>query len=428
MKEIIKAVFSCIIFFIPVSSFGQWTSSYLFNEYYNVIRNNTRSSICFSSGDTGYIAAGSIYTNKTYYFQSFNQGVNWSLTDSTTNFFAHDIEFKSGVGLSYGYSNDTAALEIFTQGFNDSKVLKATGYRDILQVDPVDSNNAVFMGIDNDSNYVIGVITIADFDLNMVTKSSFGKNKIDKIDFFSLTKGWYQYQNNLYYTENLGVSNQLMVSEIYDFDFYSIDSGVYIASDTWNKKLYKTFDTGKNWHFVTDLYTATNYIGAIMNTGNSVSILYDWQGTSASSTIMFVDLKNDTSTFNEIYREYFFPNWDLYYFSKDQGYFVNCYGLLIYTLNNGNYTGNLKTRYDETVITLYPNPVDDILSIAYSDDLYDRNKMITIMDLNGRIIEKLIVRRETLSSFIDVSGFSPGIYIVNTTIEDTQYISKFIKF
>lgn len=283
------------------------------------------------------------------------------------------------------------------------------------------------MGIDNDSNYVIGVITIADFELNMVTKSSFGKNKINKIDFFSLTKGWYQYQNNLYYTENLGVSKELKASGIDDFDFYSIDLGVYVASDTWNKKLYKTFDAGRNWQFETDLYTATNYIGAIMNTGNSVSILYDWESTSPSSTILFFDLKNDTGTFIRFGHEDFYPNWDLYYFSKDQGYFVNNYGMLIYTLNNGNYTGKTGTGYDKTTITLYPNPVDDILNIAYSDDLYDSNKMITIMDLNGRIIEKLIMQRETLSSFIDVSGFSPGIYIVNTTVEDTQYIRKFIK-
>ena len=67
---------------------------------------------------------------------------------------------------------------------------------------------------------------------------------------------------------------------------------------------------------------------------------------------------------------------------------------------------------------IYPNPATDILNIKTQDEL--RN--VTIYDISGKILNTRVSNNQ-----VDVSAFVKGIYIINITTENANYVQKFIK-
>ncbi|MBN2891612.1 MAG: T9SS type A sorting domain-containing protein [Bacteroidales bacterium] len=79
---------------------------------------------------------------------------------------------------------------------------------------------------------------------------------------------------------------------------------------------------------------------------------------------------------------------------------------------------------DETIISMYPNPTNDILNI----DILNSNateRTIYIYSITGQIIEK---KNETENSLkIDLSNFSQGTYIIIIQSGSYKYQQKIIK-
>ena len=83
---------------------------------------------------------------------------------------------------------------------------------------------------------------------------------------------------------------------------------------------------------------------------------------------------------------------------------------------------NNKDFEASNLISVYPNPANDILNIQ-SSIVLDGAK-VEIFDMLG----KNIYRNALLNNSIDISNFDSGIYLLNiTTDEGTTYVKKFIK-
>ena len=83
--------------------------------------------------------------------------------------------------------------------------------------------------------------------------------------------------------------------------------------------------------------------------------------------------------------------------------------------------------YNEKVLGLeiYPNPVQDILNISFKNQpVYDQFE-ITVYDMNGNMISNQT--HNQVSSQIDISKLSTGIYFVKVTSNNISQTKRIIK-
>jgi len=76
---------------------------------------------------------------------------------------------------------------------------------------------------------------------------------------------------------------------------------------------------------------------------------------------------------------------------------------------------------NNTAITLYPNPVTDLLHISYTTDKID---LINITDVVGRTI---LSKQDFVEKTIDMAGLVQGVYFLSATINGETTIHKLIK-
>lgn len=84
-------------------------------------------------------------------------------------------------------------------------------------------------------------------------------------------------------------------------------------------------------------------------------------------------------------------------------------------LSNGN---ELK----DSPIKLIPNPAFDYLLLLTNDDVTAYT--ISIRNISGQLIEEFTI---PYSQYIDVSGYSPGLYVVTATTNNKSYSHKFVR-
>lgn len=81
---------------------------------------------------------------------------------------------------------------------------------------------------------------------------------------------------------------------------------------------------------------------------------------------------------------------------------------------------NTTSILDESVVSIYPNPVSSLLNIAVDDAPIER---VTIVNVNGRIISDLVSPGTT----IDVSTLDAGTYLLSVYMEDSIVTTQFFK-
>jgi hypothetical protein len=74
-------------------------------------------------------------------------------------------------------------------------------------------------------------------------------------------------------------------------------------------------------------------------------------------------------------------------------------------------------------INIFPNPVSDNITIRSS--LSDKNKIVSICNINGIMILQLPIQQEETK--IDISGFAKGVYIIKLISNEDIFVSKFVK-
>ena len=80
-------------------------------------------------------------------------------------------------------------------------------------------------------------------------------------------------------------------------------------------------------------------------------------------------------------------------------------------------------KIEETKFRLYPNPANDQISVETSG----LNGNITICDATGKIVKTVHVSDSSTKTLIDVSSFTPGIYMVRIQSGNTVQVNQFIK-
>jgi len=87
------------------------------------------------------------------------------------------------------------------------------------------------------------------------------------------------------------------------------------------------------------------------------------------------------------------------------------------------FIGIKKEKIDTETIKIFPNPIDDILSIrAFSNELINS---IEIMDLNGKTINQHIVNAKEFE--LNISDLTSGYYLINIITNQSTHIKKIIK-
>lgn len=69
--------------------------------------------------------------------------------------------------------------------------------------------------------------------------------------------------------------------------------------------------------------------------------------------------------------------------------------------------------------TVFPNPANDFMMIQL-EELPKEDVEIQLMDISGKILESLIMRRGTKSASLDISKFNQGMYIIH--VNDNNYV------
>jgi alpha-tubulin suppressor-like RCC1 family protein len=86
---------------------------------------------------------------------------------------------------------------------------------------------------------------------------------------------------------------------------------------------------------------------------------------------------------------------------------------------------NIAAKEDLKMLTLFPNPTDEILRIDWHGFESDESIEVRIMDLFGRPVMTRTMSAD--ESAIDVTGLSPGYYIFQARQNDITQIQRFMK-
>jgi len=85
-----------------------------------------------------------------------------------------------------------------------------------------------------------------------------------------------------------------------------------------------------------------------------------------------------------------------------------------------NVQTDLADNEADELMKLYPNPADDMLTIALASESY-----VSIFNSAGSIVYS---KNRVLNETIDVHNFAPGIYLIQVNTNDNQFITKqFVK-
>ncbi len=85
-------------------------------------------------------------------------------------------------------------------------------------------------------------------------------------------------------------------------------------------------------------------------------------------------------------------------------------------------TSNRKVEEVATTISIFPNPVSDVINVV---GLTDEDSHVRIMDINGRTLRTIILSAN--NSTINVADLSAGLYIFSVERKDSVESLKFVK-
>ncbi len=86
-------------------------------------------------------------------------------------------------------------------------------------------------------------------------------------------------------------------------------------------------------------------------------------------------------------------------------------------------TSIISENFDQTKLKIYPVPAKDELNIEY--DLSSENmQYLTICDMNGRMMNRIILSPESNKTTLDVSQYPTGTYIYSCNAESGKFIVK----
>lgn len=244
-----------------------------------------------------------------------------------------------------------------------------------------------------------------------------------------------------------------------DCDFVSQDIG-YLSS-WYGGHLFKTIDAGSNWNeividevdgnsWISDDYRSVAFpsqnIGLVthesgilktLDTGNTwseikpvgLNVGFYSQSILALSTDNYILVGSGNSfEFHKLYETFDGGNtWVASANTVENIFDVACSSIYCFAVgSNGtvyrreNITNSLSENPDEEVISIFPNPSKDVLSIVYEKEIAE----VRIYDASSKLLHSLTHS----SGIIEVSHLNSGLYIIELISENGEKItSKFMK-
>ena len=74
---------------------------------------------------------------------------------------------------------------------------------------------------------------------------------------------------------------------------------------------------------------------------------------------------------------------------------------------------------------VYPNPAKNNVTVSWDSGI-SVVKSISIVDLNGRVVQSSIPEKETQQTELDVSTLSPGVYAIQVENLEGKQIKKLV--
>lgn len=136
-----------------------------------------------------------------------------------------------------------------------------------------------------------------------------------------------------------------------------------------------------------------------------------------------ISLEIQTNAANCIHSGLFYS--DVKFITTEVGYALQG-STLFKTMDGGSYTVlDVNEFQKKPLITIYPNPTEDILNIHIRDAQW--NSIMVIRDLSGKMLYTFSTEENTKT--IDVSGLQTGVYFVqvinnNKVMESKKFIKK----
>lgn len=248
--------------------------------------------------------------------------------------------------------------------------------------------------------------------------------------------------NGDYYSQNSNFTYKVQGDTIIGTRTYKIIKENYPDTDTnWNNRIYAREDSSR-WFFIVigSLMGDKLYYDFNLNVGD---LGYIWNSNSKVESIDTITLENGERR----KRIHFKNDWDIWI--EGIGSVINHldkplmnlgeYGIpyrnlcvkkndtLLYTLypnlncyDTGGIFMNLVDISKDNIVSLYPNPAKDDISLSSSYMIKD----IEIYDIMGR--RAIQIEVNDFSKIINVSSFNKGIYIAKINTERGLVSKKFI--
>ncbi|MEQ3662892.1 MAG: T9SS type A sorting domain-containing protein, partial [Flavobacterium sp.] len=170
-------------------------------------------------------------------------------------------------------------------------------------------------------------------------------------------------------------------------------------------------------------YYLSNYQSGTTATGNYQLTVGNAQNSAAQTTILANETGVSVAAFTLKTYNFTPSSTGVYYFGLRNYTPANAAGTHAVIVDNFTVDQLLSSNsFTESSFRVYPNPVNDILTIVNE---LSSNSKLTIVDINGRIVKQ--VSSSTSLTSINVSDLNSGIYFVNIETEEGKSTKKIIK-
>jgi len=421
------AVIVIVFLFACNSVFCQYEGISLSNSLVGT-HSSTPNGISIVSADTGYMIY-SVHENVTppKYIQTTDSGRNWQLVDSTEYAFnVRSIKYANERGVVFGNLNNESVIEMFNSDLSEKTYYTLPQLKQIYDMSIVDQDTIIFSGQDADLNNCLGKIIITDGIPHIATVTTFTTpDYATKIEFFDSNRGWYKTENDIVYTNNLGLTEQLHLINIELFNFYDSQHGVvYSRADN---QVRFTSDGGYSWpkEFSIENIWSTN--GIIMTSENFAHLSHSWTENSGGTTYEIIN--SDIGIVASIPTGPEFacaPEYQIGTSFNNQIYWLsNCYNL-IFSLNNGGFSENELENTPNAELQIFTSPDNDVISISCPEFIKQKSISYQITSTLGQFISNSTLTCNGNCN-IDISDLKPGIYIIRLNFNNSTISKKFIK-
>jgi len=417
------------VFLVACNSvFCQYEGISLFNSLVGT-DSYTPNGISFVSADTGYFMY-SVYNNEApaRYFQTADSGRNWQLVDSTEyTFNVRSIRFANERGVVFGNMNNESVIEMFNSDLSEKTFYTLPQLNQIYDMSIVDQDTIIFSGQDSDLNNCLGKIIITDGIPHIATVTTFTTpDYATKIEFFDSNRGWYKTGNDIIYTNDLGLTEQLRLNNIELFNFYDSQNGVvYSRADN---QVRFTSDGGYSWpkEFSIEGIWETN--GIIMTSENFAHLSHSWTGINGYA--VYIIINSDTGILASIQTTSEFacsPDFQIGTHFNNQVYWLSCVcDNLLFSLNNGGFSEYELENTPNAELQIFTSPDNDVISISCPEFIKQKTISYQISSTLGQFITNSTLNCNG-NCYIDISDLKPGIYIIRLNFDNSTISKKFIK-